>query len=366
MSALADLRRLEGENAAAAGGCMEADAKIEAQQSLGRLEDAQRRLIDLGAGVAEGAALIRAETGADRDLAMARSRDRSLAALGDAADEAAALVGYRTPVVLSSLEDRIEALAMYVEERLAACRSRSLQRTAAVQEIDRLQRGLATQQRLERAAAEEEAAVESAQAAMKEVARRSSIIRTLRKETEAARVQIVRRVFTQSLNRVWRDLFVRLAPEEPFVPRFSVPEASERIVATLETVHRDGERAGPPSAMLSSGNLNTAALTLFLALNLSVEPRLPWILLDDPVQSMDEVHVSQFAALLRTLTRGHKRRVVIAVHERALFDYLALELSPASSDENLALVELRRTPDGATVAQSSFQTYVEDRAFEPA
>jgi DNA repair protein SbcC/Rad50 len=56
--------------------------------------------------------------------------------------------------------------------------------------------------------------------------------------------------------------------------------------------------------MLSAGNLNTAALTLFLALNLSVERRLPWILLDDPVQSMDEIHVAQFAALLCTLARG--------------------------------------------------------------
>ena len=53
-----------------------------------------------------------------------------------------------------------------------------------------------------------------------------------------------------------------------------------------------GNQAAPPAAMLSAGNLNTAALTLFLALNLSVERRLPWILLDDPVQSMDEVHVA--------------------------------------------------------------------------
>ena len=80
--------------------------------------------------------------------------------------------------------------------------------------------------------------------------------------------------------------------------------------------------------MLSAGNLNTAALTLFLALHLSVDPRLPWLLLDDPVQSMDEVHIQQFAALLRTLAKRHGRRILIAVHERALFEYLSLELSP--------------------------------------
>lgn len=80
--------------------------------------------------------------------------------------------------------------------------------------------------------------------------------------------------------------------------------------------------------MLSAGNLNTAALTLFLALHLTAKPTLPWLLLDDPVQSMDEVHVAQLAAVLRTLTRQHKRRIIIAVHEQALFDYLVLELQP--------------------------------------
>jgi exonuclease SbcC len=62
---------------------------------------------------------------------------------------------------------------------------------------------------------------------------------------------------------------------------------------------------------------------------LSVAKRLPCLIIDDPFQSMDEVHVAQLAALLRTLSRQHDRQIVIAVHEKPLFDYLALELSPA-------------------------------------
>lgn len=187
--------------------------------------------------------------------------------------------------------------------------------------------------------------------------------RQVSKEAETARDAIVRQVFTSSLNRVWRDLFVRLAPEEPFVPVFRIRDSARgRVVAKLETVHRDGQPGGSPATMLSAGNLNTAALTLFLALNLSVERRLPWILLDDPVQSMDEVHVSQFAALLRTLSKEHGRRIVIAVHERALFDYLALELSPARPNDRLITVELSRSPEGVTLMQPGFKQYVEDRA----
>jgi DNA repair protein SbcC/Rad50 len=66
---------------------------------------------------------------------------------------------------------------------------------------------------------------------------------------------------------------------------------------------------------------------------------MPWLVLDDPVQSMDDVHIAQFAALLRTLSKGTDRQLVVAVHERALFDYLTLELSPAFPGDSLIFGE---------------------------
>ena len=178
-----------------------------------------------------------------------------------------------------------------------------------------------------------------------------------------ARGRVVRRVFNDELNAVWRDLFVRLAPEEPFIPAFAIPEAAGAdIEAVLETHHRRGGKGGNPRAMLSAGNLNTAALTLFLALNLSVKARLPWLVIDDPVQSMDEVHIAQFAALLRTLSKQMKRQVIIAVHERSLFDYLALELSPAFEGDRLNVIELGRNAIGQTTSRWDAKTFVADRA----
>ena len=114
--------------------------------------------------------------------------------------------------------------------------------------------------------------------------------------------------------------------------------------------------------MLSAGNLNTAALTLFLALHLSVKPRLPWLVIDDPVQSMDEVHIAQFAALLRTLSKQMKRQVIVAVHERSLFDYLALELSPAFEGDRLNIVELGRNAIGQTTSRWDARLFAADRA----
>ena len=55
---------------------------------------------------------------------------------------------------------------------------------------------------------------------------------------------------------------------------------------------------------------------------------------------LDEVHIAQFAALLRTLSKEHRRQVIIAVHDRQLFDYLSLELSPAFAGDELITIEL--------------------------
>ncbi|MFT8327457.1 hypothetical protein [Gluconobacter oxydans] len=168
----------------------------------------------------------------------------------------------------------------------------------------------------------------------------------IRDAVDAIRSAIIRREFNERLNRLWRDLFVRLAPGEPFIPAFRIPDAeTQRIQPRLVTDHRAGGGAGgTPGAMLSAGNLNTAALTLFLSLHLSVPKTLPWLILDDPVQSMDDIHIAHLAALLRTLSKEHGRQIVIAVHDRQLFEYLRLELSPAFPSDSLLTLELARGP----------------------
>lgn len=114
--------------------------------------------------------------------------------------------------------------------------------------------------------------------------------------------------------------------------------------------------------MLSAGNLNTAALSLFLALHLTAEPQFRCLILDDPVQSMDEVHVSQLAALMKTLARQHDRQVILAVHERALFEYLRLELSPTAPGAQLVTLELERRDGGDTECATTVVAWSEDQS----
>ncbi|KRC58868.1 MULTISPECIES: AAA family ATPase [unclassified Nocardioides] len=174
-----------------------------------------------------------------------------------------------------------------------------------------------------------------------EARRRQGVAKEVYEAATQARTTIVHRVFTESLNDVWKAVFTRLAPNEGFIPSFGIPTATKKTFdIELETTHRDGRASGPPQMMLSAGNLNTAALSLFLALHLAVDPIVPCLVFDDPVQAMDEVHVAQFAGLIRLLAKQNGRQVVIAVHERELFDYLALELSPAYDGDELITIEL--------------------------
>ncbi|MGO4435826.1 hypothetical protein AB4Y88_21840, partial [Paenarthrobacter sp. RAF9] len=177
---------------------------------------------------------------------------------------------------------------------------------------------------------------------------------------ERIRSKLINQVFDQSLNSLWAQLFGRFAPTERFTPRFVKQTESTRSVdVRLETELPGGHVSGSPGAMLSYGNANSAALALFMALHLSAPSDLPWLILDDPVQSMDDIHVANFAAIIRQLAFVHQRQVVIAIHQPELFDYLSLALAPSETGQTLVRVTLDRGA-GETTAHIERVEHVEE------
>lgn len=167
--------------------------------------------------------------------------------------------------------------------------------------------------------------------------------RDLLKQAEQTRSLLINEVFDQSLNSLWAQLFGRFAPTERFTPRFVKQARATRAVdVSLETQLPDGTISGSPGTMLSYGNTNSAALALFMAVHLSAPAKLPWLIFDDPVQSMDEIHISNFAAIVRQLAYTHDRQVIIAIHQPELFEYLSLELAPSRPRQSLVKVLLER------------------------
>lgn len=206
--------------------------------------------------------------------------------------------------------------------------------------------------------------VEAVSASLKEAGRRKDVASALRLDAERIRSSVISEVFDQQFNDSWRKMFSRLVPAEPFIPQFKKQTQRSRVTnVELETIHRDGLPGASPGAMLSFGNVNTAALSLFLTLHFSVPATLPWLIFDDPVQSMDDFHVANFAAMVRQLSRTHGRQIIIAVHERELFDYLSLELTPASPDQELLTVTLQRADGETTISQERIR-FEQDHALE--
>jgi DNA repair exonuclease SbcCD ATPase subunit len=311
----------------------------------------------------EGSRLAAAETAARRALTERQSQNLARTAAMATLTDLSARIGHSPPEGLATPQAVIAQLLAAVDERATAVNERLSARRSAAAALSRVRDEIAQRQALDTLIEADAAASRRVEAALNRASAVRYDAQQIKAQVEVVRSRIIGREFNDRLNRLWRDLFVRLAPQEPFVPEFKIPSESTRgLQPKLITAHRLGGVGGTPGAMLSTGNLNTAAVTLFIALHLTVSPKLPWLLLDDPVQSMDDVHIAHFAALLRTLSKEHNRQVIMAVHDRQLFEYLRLELSPAFVGDSLLSLELTRHPNRDTLCVSERRSFQEETA----
>ncbi len=357
----------ERERGVVAGRQLESAQRNELKLRQARLEELQYALNDLASVAVTGEHLISAASTTSRQLAAFRTNDQESSTLREALQQFAVRLVVQPLGESESFESAVDRFHAKALEREQALTIKQTAKRNIATEQKAQEPLLRRRQEIEKDIKDQRAELARLMTLVQELDARNLQARELAKTAKSVRTEIVRRVFNDSLNAVWRELFIRLAPNEPFVPAFALPDKENGVVeAILETHYRNGGKGGNPRAMLSAGNLNTAALTLFLALHLSVKPSLQCLVIDDPVQSMDEVHIAQFAALLRTLSKQQDRQVIIAVHEKPLFDYLALELSPAFPGDRLITVELSRGPDGETLYDPNIITWEPDRAFEAA
>jgi exonuclease SbcC len=362
-SSLSVIATADREIAVVSGRLLTQAARDELKTRGARFLELQQTLISLKEPAAVGQGLLENLRIASRAMAAVGEGDQAANAIKEQLNALGAQLGFDEASAGAEIAQVISSLSDEIGKRDAS----AVQQLSTKHDIAMLQ---AQTLELGRVIALLVDDIERAESAMSRIEHakgaadhRITLARNLARQLRDARTDIVRKVFNEDLNKLWRDLFIRLAPDEPFIPAFALPASSAGPVeAQLETLYRRGGKGGNPRAMLSAGNLNTAALTLFLSLHLSVAPSLPWLVIDDPVQSMDEVHIAQFAALLRNLAKVQRRQVILAVHERPLFDYLALELSPAFQGDRLITIELTRSSDGSSNAVWLPKVFEPDRA----
>lgn len=358
------IERLDREIEAIGARKLNEEDLAELDRRLAFVEALIAELESLAEALREGGHLRASDVAARRIVSEAQSRHVVLAAAHDTLSEFALSLGTDALAEGEAFDAGAARLDTLLSTQASGLEERLSMRRKGADHIATIRSAVSRRQEADVRIAEDFASWQRAEQALD----RGQILRdqgnAIRSAVDTVRSAIIRREFNDRLNRVWRDLFVRLAPGEPFVPAFRIPATStQKLQPKLVTEHRDGgEIGGAPGAMLSAGNLNTAALTLFIALHLSVPKELPWLILDDPVQSMDDVHIAHFAALLRTLSKEHGRQVVVAVHDRQLFEYLKLELSPAFAEDSLLTLELSRGPRRDSVCVSRRYSFKEETA----
>ncbi len=93
-----------------------------------------------------------------------------------------------------------------------------------------------------------------------------------------------------------------------------------------------------PGTVLSSSQLNALAVSIFLAFNLGVLKRpLDSVLLDDPLQSLDDVNLLGLVDLLRRTKQ--RRQLIVSTHDPRFASLLERKLRPGA-DTRTIIVEL--------------------------
>jgi hypothetical protein len=145
-----------------------------------------------------------------------------------------------------------------------------------------------------------------------------------------------------SIDPILQDIWTRIDPHPAFkVVRFLVDRY--RGKGKLSTVVSDPaieKSCESPSMILSSSQLNALAVAVFLSFNLGLpKPPLPVAILDDPLQSLDDINLLGLVDLLRRSKDG--RQFLVSTHDARFGELLCRKLRPRDKNEKTIVIELQ-------------------------
>jgi DNA repair exonuclease SbcCD ATPase subunit len=229
---------------------------------------------------------------------------------------------------LSDLQQRLRLTSANARRNTSEQIARSSSEVESTQsELERVDRELAeTKGRLERA-------------------------KTLDDAAHVAAERIIKRAL-ERLEPSFAEVYDRLSPHPTFTELRAAQDffyGKSRIVPEVyDPVHKV---AGNPTLLFSEGQLNVVALSYFLGLALNAGAgSLPFIVLDDPLQTMDVLGVLGFADLCRRLRE--ERQIIVTTHDRRFASLLARKLAPREEHTRTLLHEF----DGWTAEGPKIRT----------
>jgi DNA repair exonuclease SbcCD ATPase subunit len=301
--------------------------------------------------------------------AKARLQDRTVAIA--VANSRLSELANKLDVAQTSLNDRSEALRVITErhariselnERVGTCRSEAAALLSSAAQGGAEDVLLRSQEELARLVQAFETHETSSLTDLVSTAeKRLELIRS-QVETEALRLHSAERacetakqidaaaklINTQILNErfdtvlpLLKELYRRLRPHIEW--REIETDFGGKVKASLNFSVGDGCN---PQFLFSSGQRRAAGLAFLLAIHLS-RPWCKWqsLLLDDPVQHIDDYRALNLVEVLSAIRRA-SRQVVVVVENEALADMLSRRLRAVDSEPG-AVIRMAMTPDGA-------------------
>jgi DNA repair exonuclease SbcCD ATPase subunit len=159
---------------------------------------------------------------------------------------------------------------------------------------------------------------------------------------------------------VIQDVYVRLDPHPSFTHlRFSVEVYRERGIASPQVRDPERELNADPLLVFSSSQINVVALSAFLALSWAAgEDAMPFLLLDDPLQSLDDVNALGFSDLCRHMRT--RRQLIVSTHDRRLAGLLARKLAPRTGGHRTRLLRfIAWSREGPLIDASEVESQVD-------
>lgn len=82
-----------------------------------------------------------------------------------------------------------------------------------------------------------------------------------------------------------------------------------------------------PALLLSTAQSNNLALSIFLGINLATkELPLDLILMDDPIQNMDDINIHSFIEILKQIALYNDKQIIISTHDEKIAKYMQSKL----------------------------------------
>src|SRR5262249_25144894 len=130
------------------------------------------------------------------------------------------------------------------------------------------------------------------------------------------------------------------------------PHPAFRLVAFLSSIVRgkgqlstvvsdpiEKKYSDLPTAVLSSSQVNALAVAAFLALSIGVpKPALSVAILDDPLQSLDDINLLGLVDLLRRTK--DRRQLLVSTHDTRFGSLLSRKLRPSDNRGRTTVIEL--------------------------